>query len=164
MSAHTRSLLTSEVTPNPGSWIMESVMCVTSLCVCGTTHTHSHRNGFTKTSICQINNPWRIKHTRACQNMNTYMLIMYLYVYLQYLHFYLSTSVYLTSAAVFLRHNYTSEHTHTRWWYPSLLYAHHAVTKQPASAAQHCGIPLGSVLRMSTLTRLRGSVCKESSI
>lgn len=28
---------------------------------------------------------------------------------------------------------------------------HHAVTRQPASAAQHCGIPLGSVLRMSTL-------------
>lgn len=44
---------------------------------------------------------------------------------------------------------------------PLLLYAHHAVARQPLSAAEHYGIPLGNVLRMSTLRHLRGSVCKE---
>ncbi len=164
---HSRSFLTSGVTPNPGSRVIESVMCVTSLCLCGTTQEWS-------LSMCQINNPRRIKHTLVYEHIllgwRFLMLIdscihVVLIMCLHILNLYSHTTLYLTlAAAVFEEAPYTSECTDTRWWYSSLLYAHHAVTRQPAFAAQHCGIPLGSVLRMSTLRCLWGTVYEERYI
>lgn len=62
--SHSRSFLTSEVTPNPG----ESSYGVSHVCNLPVslrdhtpTHAHTHRNEVTKTSICQVNNPWWIE-------------------------------------------------------------------------------------------------------
>ena len=92
------------------------------------THTHACRNEVTKTSISQINNPWTSTLTfqdirRHCQSK--------IYIY----------STYFNQIHTYKKHADD----------PLLLHAHHAVSRQPSSAAEHCGILLGSVLRMSTL-------------
>lgn len=108
-------------------------------------------------NLWRINHTWILTHasrvkidaTDSCVHVD-----FIINLYIQIFDFFIQSD--FCNGRVFfcrLRHNYTSSHTHTLtcWRYPWLLYAHHAVTKQPASAAQHCGIPLGSVLRMSTL-------------
>lgn len=85
----------------------------------------------------------------------------YMSSYLKLVFTYCSISYFSNHSFCFYWQKHHTQQTHSCWWYPLLLYAHHAVTRQPASAAQHCGIPLGSVLRMSTLRRLWGSVYKE---
>lgn len=108
---HSRSFLTSGVTPNPGSWVMESLMCVTSLCLCGTTHTHTHRNGVAKTSICQINNPWRIKHTLEYERI---LLGGFFLMLIDILDLYSHITVYRTLAsAVFFLQTEAHLHSHT---------------------------------------------------
>lgn len=86
-------------------------MCVTSLCLCGTTHTHTHRNGVAKTSICQINNPWRIKHTLEYERI---LLGGFFLMLIDILDLYSHITVYRTLAsAVFFLQTEAHLHSHT---------------------------------------------------
>lgn len=111
---------------------LESLMCVTSLCLFGTTHTHKRRRHL----ICSMNDPWRLKRKLQCEHITTSINIPDLNWILHScphnvgLNLHTTLNLTLVTAGFFC----ADSHTCCCWWY-SRMHRHHAVTRQPASAA-----------------------------